>query len=394
MQKNLLRYIKMWTAASLLAGLAACGGGGGGTEASNGTLRLALTDAPSCGFDSVNVTIDRVRVHASSSVGPDDGGWSEVRLATPRRIDLLSLTNGVLTEIGQTPLPAGKYTQLRLVLAPNTSSNPLANSVKLTGGSEVPLDTPSGQQSGLKTNINIDIAANQLADFVLDFDACKSVVVAGNSGKYNLKPVVSVIPRLISGVEGFVAAGLANTNTTVSIQQNGVTLKTTPPDSTGRFLLQPVVPGVYTVVVAAPGAATSVVTNVPVNTALVTALNTAATALTPPTASNGTLNGTVSTASSPIDALVSVSQPLTAGGSIGLVSRQVNTINGEYSYLVATAAPRIASYVAAPAALAFSADSGAAGKFVLKAESAGVVKTSPTLSLAAGGTTTTNFSFP
>ena len=36
-----------------------------------------------------------------------------------QRIDLLDLTNGVLAELGQTPLPAGQYTQVRLVLRPN-----------------------------------------------------------------------------------------------------------------------------------------------------------------------------------------------------------------------------------------------------------------------------------
>ena len=48
--------------------------------------------------------------------------------------------------------------------------------------------------------VQIDVAPGQMADFVLDFDACKSVVTAGNSGRYNLKPVVSVIPRLVAGV--------------------------------------------------------------------------------------------------------------------------------------------------------------------------------------------------
>ena len=47
---------------------------------------------------------------------------------------------------GQTQLPAGKYTQLRLVLAANDATHPFANSVVPSGGSEVALTTPSGQQ--------------------------------------------------------------------------------------------------------------------------------------------------------------------------------------------------------------------------------------------------------
>ncbi len=158
-------------------------------------MRLALTDAPACGFDTVNVTIQKVRVHQSGSANDSDNGWSEIVLSPVMRVNLLDLTNGVLKELGQTSLPTGKYTQLRLVLADNDSAYPLANSVLPTGKSEVALQTPGGQQSGVKTNIDINVEAGKTADFVLDFDACKSVVVAGGSEKYLLKPVLTVMPR-------------------------------------------------------------------------------------------------------------------------------------------------------------------------------------------------------
>src|SRR5687767_1798167 len=111
------------TAATLAAAtlLAACGGGSD-SSSDAGTLRLALTDAPACGFDRVDVTVEKVRVHKSSSASEGDGGWSEVVLQPPKRVDLLSLTNGALAELGQTPLPAGKYTQMRLVLSPNNGA--------------------------------------------------------------------------------------------------------------------------------------------------------------------------------------------------------------------------------------------------------------------------------
>ena len=198
-----LRFkLKLVLGGLLLAGLAACGGGDGssGASADSGTLRLAITDAPTCGYDAVNVTIQKVRVNQSSSASDTDSGWSEVVLSPARRVNLLTLTNGVLDELGQTPLPTGKYTQLRLVLADNDGTHPMANSVVPSGGTETALKTPSGQQSGVKANINIDIAANKMADFVLDFDACKSVVVAGSSGQYLLKPLVTVIPRYVSCV--------------------------------------------------------------------------------------------------------------------------------------------------------------------------------------------------
>ena len=102
--------------------VAACGGGGGSSSeavSGTGTMRLALTDAPACGYDAVNVTIERVRVHQSSGAGDNDSGWYDLVVSPRQRVDLLSLTNGVLEELGEMPLPAGRYTQMRVLLAAN-----------------------------------------------------------------------------------------------------------------------------------------------------------------------------------------------------------------------------------------------------------------------------------
>ena len=120
--------------AVVAAGLLVACGGGGSDSSATGTLRLSLTDAPACGYDSVFVTVERVRVHKSGSAADSDGGWSEVVLAPAQRVDLLTLTNGTLLPLGQTALPAGTYTQMRLVLSPNNNSTPLANAIKPTGG--------------------------------------------------------------------------------------------------------------------------------------------------------------------------------------------------------------------------------------------------------------------
>jgi hypothetical protein len=215
--------------------LAACGGGGGGGSA-DGTLRVALTDAPSC-YEHVFVTVEKVRVHKSGGAADSDAGWSEIILSPPRKIDLPTLTNGVLEELGTTALPAGQYSQVRLVLASNsgTGTATMANSVQPFGGALTALDTPSGQQSGLKMQVHFEVVAGQTVDLVLDFDACKSVVKAGNSGKFILKPVVSVFARAVTSLQGFVTTTLSLSSTTVAAQQNGVTVRSTVPDSTGKL---------------------------------------------------------------------------------------------------------------------------------------------------------------
>jgi hypothetical protein len=389
-----------WVGATAAAALiTACGGGGGygggsGPTAMSGTLSLSLTDAPACGYDHVNVTIQKIRVNQSGSASDSDTGWYEITLSPAKRVDLLTLRNGVLASLGQVALPAGSYTQMRLVLAANDSANPLLNSVVPSGGSETPLDLPSGVQTGLKTNIDISVAANQLADFVLDFNACKSVVAAGNSGKYLLKPVLSVVPNYVSGVSGYVDASLANGSTQVSVQQGGVVLKATAPDSSGRFVLAPVAPGSYDLVLTAPGRATEVVTGLTVASATVTQLNASSAPLAMPASLTATLSGTVNTGTSPIDASVRATQTLANGDKLEIVGGPVNASTGAYSEVLPVGPTMVAAFVAPQAALAFKADAVATARYGLEASGNGVVMTAGPLLLTAGATTVTNFSFP
>lgn len=359
------------------ASLAACGGGGGigGTGSrAMGTLHVALTDAPSCGYDAVHITVEKVRVHQSSGAGDGDAGWSEVVLSPPRRVDLLTLTNGVLEDLGQTALPAGKYTQMRLVLAPNDASDPLANSVTPSGGAEVALTTPSAQQSGLKLNVDIDVAANQVADVVLDFDACKSVVKRGNSGQYNLKPVIAVIP-VASGVGlrvvGYVDPSIALGSTLVSLQSGGGPVKATTPDVDGKFVLYPVPAGSYALVVSAAGHVTAVMTGVPVVDTAYTQVNDPALAFAPPAATSRVVAGSLTPASATLRAL----QTLSGGPVIEAAWAPVDALTGAFSFTLPIEAPVTTAYVANPGSLAFTANTAAAGKYTLEAASDGATKT-------------------
>ena len=380
-----MNIVRMSSALAISASIAVagCGGGGGGggiggTGTAPGTLRLAITDAPSCGYDAVNITIEKVRVNQNVDAADSDAGWSEITINPAQRIDLLTLSNGVLQDLGQTSLPAGKYTQLRLVLATNGGATPLANSVTPTGGTETALTTPSAQQSGIKLNTDIDVASDQVADFVLDFDACKSVVKRGNSGQYNLKPVISVIPRLSDAgmrVIGYVDASIVGSSTNVSLQSNGVPLKATPPDASGQFVLYPVPVGTYDLVVTSAGHVTAVMTGVPVVSTAYTYVNSPALAIAPPTAASAprTVTGTVA----PPTATVRALQDLTGGPTIESAWAPVDATTGAFTTSLPIQAPVRTAYMANPVALVFATDSGAAGKYTIEATSAGVVKTAP-----------------
>lgn len=364
---------RWWGAAALAASAAvlqACGGGGGSDEAT-GTVRFALTDAPAC-YDAVNVTVQKVRIHRSSAAAESDAGWSEVVLATPKRINLVPLTNGVLEELGQATVPAGSYSQIRLVLAANDATAPLANSVQPIGGAEVPLDTPSAMQSGLKLQAHFEVEEGQVADFVLDFDACKSIVTRGNSGQYALKPVLTVLPRVAAAglkVEGYVVPALGTGSTSVSLQLNGVVARATVPDATGKFILSPVPEGTYDLVVAADGRVTAVMTGVPVAAASVTTVNPATAAIDPAASTMRVASGAVSTTGSAAipDATLRILQTLTGGPTIELGARPADAVTGEYSFSVPLAAPVKAAYAAGATTLTFAADAAAAGKYTVEA---------------------------
>jgi len=371
--KSLIGGVAM--ASTLL--LAACGGGGGGGTAAapEGTVRLALTDAPSCGYDHVYVTVERVRMHKSDGAGDSEGGWEEIVLATPKRLDLLELTNGTLEELGQTDVPAGTYSQIRLVLAANTGANPLANSVQPTGGAEVALKTPSAQQSGLKLKAKFDVEADGLADLVLDFDACRSIVKAGGSGNYNLKPVLTLSKRVQTGIQGYVSTTMTLNGTTVSAQQNGVVMRSTVPDTTGKFVLPFLAAGNYDVVITSEGRATAVLASVPV-TATTTIVNGTATAFLPSAATMREITGTASagtgTATLVTTADVRATQALTGGPTVQVTAMPVDAVDATYTLRVSAGAPVKAAYVAGSTPT-FVADTPVAGKYKVQGAAEGFV---------------------
>jgi hypothetical protein len=366
---NLKRFTYPWAVAATLL-VAGCGGDGGigGTGASTGTLRVGITDAPACGYDEVNVTIRKLRVHQVADAADTAAGWAEIDLSPGKRIDLLSLANGLVENLGQTTLPAGKYTQLRLVLAPNGGSTPFANSVIPTGLAETALTTPSAQTSGLKVNADIDVPAGKVADFVLDFDACASVVRSGNSGTYILKPVIRVIPLLSDAglrVKGYVDPSIAAT-ANVSLQTGGLPVKATVPDAlTGAFLLYPVPAGSYTLVVTAAGRVTSVMTGVPVIASAPTAVNSAGMPIAPALAASAprAVAGTVTPATATVRAL----QSLTAGPLVEVAWGPVDAGSGAFQFALTPDAPTKIAYVPNPVTLIFVADTGAAGKYSISA---------------------------
>lgn len=381
MRQQLTRIGLLAGSALAAASLVACGGGGssGSTSptptptATLGTLTVALTDAPACGFDAVNVTVSKVRVNKSATAGDTDASWVDVTLNPARKIDLLKLTNGVLDQLGTTSLEAGHYSQVRLVL--DSNANGSANTVLPTGGkNEVALDTPSAVQSGIKLVGEFDVTAGQKTDIVLDFDACKSIVTKGN-GKYALKPVIRMVPSAANnGISGVVATAALANHVSVSAQQGGKIIASTTPDAAGAFTIAHLPAGNYDVVVTSDNSAASVIGAVPVTATATTAISTTAAPIALALWNTGSIGGTVTMnpPSTTEAAYVSAKQSFASGPTVTIKYQGADLATGAYTLAnLPLGAPQYAVY-STTLPLAFNASASVApGKYAVEASANG-----------------------
>lgn len=167
----------------------------GNTNSTKGTLQVYLTDAPG-DYEAVWIDIEEVRIHVNDdeNIELEDEGWITIS-DEPMRVNLLELTNGEFEVLGETELEEGMYSQIRVILGEDNEI--------VKDGVTHSLDTPSAQQSGLKLNVNTEIEGSEVYTLLLDFDASRSIVEAGNSGKFLLKPVIRAVAFAETGaIEG------------------------------------------------------------------------------------------------------------------------------------------------------------------------------------------------
>jgi len=192
--------------------LTACGGSDESSSAV-GSLSLKLIDATTNDYKAVYVTIEEVQVCTDDENDGDDNSW--VIVAEPNRTyNLLDLVNGVQEQLGVTDLEAGHYTQMRLIIGETNDGglnilnenhpSTFANYIVDNGDVYHELKIPSGIQTGIKLVSGFEIYENQITELLLDFDASRSVVKAGNSGQWLLKPTIKVIGTTVATISGTV----------------------------------------------------------------------------------------------------------------------------------------------------------------------------------------------
>lgn len=214
----------------------ACNKNDSTSTAGNASINIHLVDGPAA-YDKVYIDIQDVQVKAEDDV--TETGWKSLNVPRKGIYNLLNFKNGLDTLLGSLSLPAGKISQLRLVLGAN-------NSIVLNGVN-YPLQTPSAQQSGLKLSINTTLSAGVDYHFWIDFDAARSIVQTGNNS-YILKPVIKVFTQATSGaIRGIVLPGSAKTWVYAIANVNDTIVSTLADSFTGGFLLRGVPAASYKV---------------------------------------------------------------------------------------------------------------------------------------------------
>jgi hypothetical protein len=160
-------------------GSATEGGSGSPGAGGSGSLAIHITDSPFSEAKALLVTFSSVSVHRS-----EDGGWQTIPFASgsTRTCDLKKL-DGPTDVLGVGSLPAGHYTQVRLVVSSatlhfdNATSGPAcAPSIAPPAGESAAIDVPSGE---VKVNHQFTVESGA-STMLLDFDGDQSVRQTGS----------------------------------------------------------------------------------------------------------------------------------------------------------------------------------------------------------------------
>jgi len=186
-------------------------------ESNTARVQLKLIDAEG-DYEQVNVEIIDIQYNSSE----DEEGWKSFTPegGYPINIDLTQLIAGNSLLLTDEIIPSGMLKQIRLVLSDN-------NSIVIEGVVEhVRLYTPSAQQSGLKLKLDTELEPGFSYTFILDWDVQRSIVKAGNSGRYNLKPVIRVNTEVNSGsISGKVIGEVQEDNVDGPVALEGIVVR-------------------------------------------------------------------------------------------------------------------------------------------------------------------------
>ena len=205
------------------------------SESDMGTLRVLLTDATAA-YDAVNVIFSEVSVHFGDEGYDEDLFSNWIVISDKVQIfDLLTLSNGATSLLGEKTLVEGHYTQLRLNLT---------DAEVVVDGTPYKLDVPSRY---LKFVSGFDIEAETPMELIVDFDAARSIHRTGHNGDYKLKPTIRIIKKNETGSISGTVLNYSNLPIAYAIAGADTITSTLVNSDNGRFTLAFLPVGTYAV---------------------------------------------------------------------------------------------------------------------------------------------------
>jgi Domain of unknown function (DUF4382) len=173
---------------------AGCGGDSVMSPSGSGRLSLMIKDSPYSDAKAVLVTFSEVTAHRDG-----EGGFSKLPFgdatAASRTCDLKKLVDRQ-DLLGVGTLPAGHYTQVRLVVSSAalyfdsaSEGPPCASTIPAPAGRSAALEIPSGE---VKLNRQFDVGESGATSMLIDFDGDRSVTETGN-GRFRMTPVIGIV---------------------------------------------------------------------------------------------------------------------------------------------------------------------------------------------------------
>ncbi len=206
------------------------------------TLQLYLTDNPA-DYKSVWIDIEKVMVHLSGDT-LQQSGWRELPVLQSGKYDLLALRNGADTLLAAAEVPAGRLTEIRLLLGSD-------NSIVLKDGDSSKLFIPTDKDNGKEIILKVEhflLKPGVPFELVLDFNLAKSISEPArpDSGEYRLNPFIHVFAKGAgASIQGWVFPDSANAHV-LAISPNKDTLSAIPNDVGGFYKFWGIPDGQYT----------------------------------------------------------------------------------------------------------------------------------------------------
>lgn len=135
-------------------------------------------------YESVN--IDLLRVEVSKSNNQNTNNWTALPDVQPGMRNLMAAGTLETPLLNSAAFQTGTIKQVRLILGKKST-------VKLANGRVYPLDTPSGQTSGLKVKVNTPVTAGRSYALLVTIDPNWQVVYSSgcSDDDFTLKPVLT-----------------------------------------------------------------------------------------------------------------------------------------------------------------------------------------------------------